>query len=857
MLDGLGSVEEYCSRAPTINQKFLTISDHGMMGAVPRQIRGCDTINDKHGKDTLSPIFAIEFYHSRLQPECNHSDDMQRFMKDLDAEELKEIKQYGAHLLAIACNETGYKNLVKLSSWGWTKGFYHRPRINDEQLIKYKEGIIFTSCCYASEVGKAFEKGMQTSPQHAEELGNAAIERLLAIFGKEHYYLEIMLLDFQKQKPYNSFIVKASQKYGLKIIISCDVHYPTKEDSKFQRMMLMVQTKRTMQGLQKAMKEDSMQDFFELQDTNLWMKSEEELNDKWFNDYQDVIPYEIFCQAKLNTIEICNRAKGVQLDRSLKLPVWEDADERLKDEIMKGFAFRQLPKNKVYLDRIKEEYNLITRKGFSTYFLLKKMMIDEARRISPVILGWGDGSEAVGCGRGCLEGSVLIPTLDGTVKPIRDIVTGDFVYTIDGTPKKVLKTVSYPIKEELLCIKTFYGDNKGVTLTKDHKIYAEKHQRVSGFETWAESTKKSHKSFVPPTGNLKWMQANEIEIGDWVFVPTLQLPASQMASFDLAVYCNSDNLSSSDLFVFQDRMNPLTKKIRDRRICQRTIPVDDKLLYVLGRFAGDGWFRSDNSGRIGFAFHSDDSFGIAVVKKFFTDLKVNVFVRKSIKKKLKQLYVNNRFVQLLFKDLFNNYKCTPFTKHIPNFVMGLSESLKWAFLRGYFESDGHQAKSKISFDTVSVNLAAQVRALFLSMKTPISLNYMDRLDKRTGKKSFCYKLNTPLNENLGFGESKLNPNYKKIDNGILLRVRSIETIKNVDQVYDFEVEDNHNYLTSSFLVHNSAVGALTCYCLRITDVDPVYEGLLFSRFMSDQRGGREIILDFKNIDPLPPEEMFS
>jgi DNA polymerase-3 subunit alpha len=75
VLDGFGSVEEYCVRAPQINQKFLTISDHGMMGAIPRQIRGCEKINDKYGKDTLSPIFAVELYMNRLQPEMTEQDE--------------------------------------------------------------------------------------------------------------------------------------------------------------------------------------------------------------------------------------------------------------------------------------------------------------------------------------------------------------------------------------------------------------------------------------------------------------------------------------------------------------------------------------------------------------------------------------------------------------------------------------------------------------------------------------------------------------------------------------------------------------------------------------------------------------
>jgi DNA polymerase-3 subunit alpha len=406
LLDGYGMVEEYALRAPKINQKFLTVSDHGMMGVVPRQIKACENICKANGKDALSPIFACELYVNRLQPECNNPNDMQKFMKGLNEEDLREVRQYGAHLLAIAYNETGYKNLVRLSSWGWTKGFYRRPRVNYDQLIKHREGLFFTSCCYASEVGKAFDRGLKISEEAAYEAGYQMIQRYLDMFGREHYFLEMMLLDFKKQKPYDKFIVAAAEKFGLRLIITNDCHYCQQEDSHYQRLMLMVQTNRTLQEIQKAMAEDSMQDFFELQDANLWMKSEEEINEKWLRDYSDVIPYELFCEAKRNTVWICNKAKGVKLDRSLKLPVLDGADEKLKEEIMRGFAKRGLPKTREYLDRIKEEYSLIWRKGFSSYFLLQKMMTDEARRVSPQLLGWGDGSEAVGPGRGSAVGAL-------------------------------------------------------------------------------------------------------------------------------------------------------------------------------------------------------------------------------------------------------------------------------------------------------------------------------------------------------------------------------------------------------------------------------------------------------------------
>jgi len=432
-LDGFGTVEEYAQRAKLINQNFLTVSDHGMMGAIPRQIRACEKICDKYGKDALSPIMACELYLNPKQPEISCLEDMQKIMSEMDESDKNSMKS-SAHLLAIAYNQTGYSNLVRLSSWGWTKGFYRKPRINYEQLLKHKEGIVFTSCCYASEIGRAFEQG-------GEELADDVIRRYIEMFGKEHFYLEIMLLDFNKQKPYDAYIVKAKEKFGLKIILTNDVHYCNKEDSHYQRLMLMVQTNRTIQEIQKAMEEDSMRDFFELQDQNLWMKSEEELNQKWLESYHDVIPYEIFCEAKKNTVEICRKAKGLQLDRSLKLPAIENEDDILMEEAIKGFNQRCLPKNKAYQNRLKEEYSLITRKGFSSYFLIQKKMTDEARRVCNELLGYGDGSQALGPGRGSGVGSLLCYCLGITnVDPIReDLLFSRFMSEARGGRSIVLE----------------------------------------------------------------------------------------------------------------------------------------------------------------------------------------------------------------------------------------------------------------------------------------------------------------------------------------------------------------------------------------------------------------------------------
>ena len=412
LLDGFGTVEEYSARAIQINQNFLTVSDHGMLGAVPRQIKACEIICDKYGKDKLSPIFAAELYMNPLQPDSKNSEELSKYTSELSPDEMNIFKA-SPHLLAIAYNETGYKNLVNLTSWGFTRGFYRKPRVNYEQLLLHKEGLYFTSCCYNSEIGRAFDAG-------GEESAFQMIEKYISMFGKDNYYLEIMLLDFKKQKPYNQFIVKAKEKYNLKIILSQDCHYCLQEDSHYQRLMLMVQTNRTIQEIQNALKEDAMRDFFELQDTNLWMKSEEELNDKWLSDYSDVVPYEIFCEAKRTTVEICRKAKGVKLDRSLKLPSFPDCDEKLKELVVYGYRKKKLPDTNEYKSTIKEELGLITRKGFSTYFLIQKMMTDEARKWCKEFLG-GDGSQAVGPGRGSACGSLVCFCLGITdVDPIKE-----------------------------------------------------------------------------------------------------------------------------------------------------------------------------------------------------------------------------------------------------------------------------------------------------------------------------------------------------------------------------------------------------------------------------------------------------
>lgn len=399
LLDGFAKVGEYASYSKEANQRYLCITDHGVMGAVPQLIGE----SEKHG---LKPLFGIEFYINPMQPKSEYREQNAEFRKGLGTEAEQKRFDKSHHLLGIARTSQGYTNLVRLSTWAWVHGYYRRPRINHEVLQQYKEGIIFTSTCANSEIANAF------FGPGGEEAGMEKVQQYINFFGKENFFLELMMLDFKLQKPYDEFLIKCHHKFGLEMFMSTDCHYCKMEHAENQRMMLMVQTGRTIQEIQALVASGAADDLFELQDANLWMKTEDEMNQMWEAKYQDTIDYELYKQAKANTVKICEMCAGVEIDRGIKLPIEHDEKKQLMALIKEGVDKRKVPMTRQYLDRIKEEYQLICDKGFASYFLIQKKMVDEALRVCPEIYGFQDSSMARGPGRGSVGGSLVAYCLD-------------------------------------------------------------------------------------------------------------------------------------------------------------------------------------------------------------------------------------------------------------------------------------------------------------------------------------------------------------------------------------------------------------------------------------------------------------
>lgn len=674
------------------------------------------------------------------------------------------------------------------------------------------------------------------------KLGKKYIECDCCYLVKVSYIEEIDYSGF----VYN-FQVEEDESYVANLHQVHNCHYCRKEDSQQQRYMLMIRGKKTIKDFENL--EDGA-DYFELQDTNLWLKSEHELDEKYVKResdgfcYMDIIPPEIYTQAKRNTVIVAQKASGVEIDRSLKLPQVADADARFKEACIKGYKWRKLGNNNKYINRLREEVELITRKGFSSYFLIQQQICNEARRICPQILGWGTGNEAIGPGRGCLRGDSRIVLGDGTFTSIMEVKVGNQVFTIDGSVKTVTNVHRYECDEVLVNIKVYLGDNEGVSLTSDHKVYVEKMIRPQGYSFLSESTKQARKTCEEPVGELKWIPAREIAVGDWLFIPKPDIAIVEPGIIDLSHFTNIDNMSFDKEFVHQDWYNPLTKILRKRKTCSRYVAFDNDWAKLLGLFAGDGWVRSGDNRGIGLAFNSDDVEGVNFITRLCLKYGWDYHLARSKKKKLIQVMINSKVLCLYFKDLFNRYKMTSQTKHIPEVIFTLPETLKKSFLEGYCMSDGHNGQYKSTYTTSSPMLASQVRVLSWQCGIPISMNSFVRIDKRNGRISKGFILNFPSQD------QKNKTFYRNVDGGILVKVREVSLVQGDGYVYDLTIDQNHNYLTTSFLVHNSCVGSLACYCLGITDVDPLKHDLLFSRFLSEARGGRELKTRFTGV-PIP------
>ena len=366
LLDGSNKIKECISLVKELGMDSVAITDHGVMFGVIDFYRAAKAAG-------IHPVLGCEVY---VAPGS-------RFDKELGG---SEDRYY--HLVLLAENDTGYHNLMKIVSKGFTEGYYYKPRVDLELLEEYHEGIIALSACLAGEVQRNIVRGMYAEAREAAY-------RYERIFGKGNFFLELQDHGMAEQQTVNQALLRMSAETGIELVATNDVHYTYEEDAKPHDILLCIQTGK------KLADEDRMR----YEGGQYYIKSEEEM--------RSLFPYAL--QALENTQKIADRCH-VEIEFGVtKLPKYDVPEgytswEYLNKLCLEGLERHYDPVTRELQDRLHYELSVIQSMGYVDYFLIVWDFIKYAK----------DHQIMVGPGRGSAAGSIVSYCLDITsIDPIK------------------------------------------------------------------------------------------------------------------------------------------------------------------------------------------------------------------------------------------------------------------------------------------------------------------------------------------------------------------------------------------------------------------------------------------------------
>src|SRR6187551_1271923 len=359
LLDGACKIDAMAARAAELGQPALGLTDHGVMNGAVDLYKACA----KHG---IKPIVGLEAY----------------FVDDRVA--VKEQVRYERnHLTLLAESDTGFANLVKLTSAGFLEGFSRgKANVDMELLASHSEGVIVLTGCLQSRFCRRLV-------EERDDDARAHLDDLIQAFGPEQVYLEVQKNGIEEQERANQGIVRFARELGRPLVGTADVHYLRREDFDNHAALLCVQTKSTLEAPKMSF------------DTNeFYLKSSEEMTES-FAEWPEAIP---------STIEIADRCSlDIQLG-SLLLPRYPTPDGEEPEAMLRRIAAEGLrerygdPPPAEAVERMEFELGVIEEMGFSSYFLIVWDFIRYAK----------ENGVAVGPGRGSAAGSIVSYSLNIT-----------------------------------------------------------------------------------------------------------------------------------------------------------------------------------------------------------------------------------------------------------------------------------------------------------------------------------------------------------------------------------------------------------------------------------------------------------
>ncbi len=406
LLDGACRIEELVNRAKELNMTSLAITDHGAMYGVVEFFKQAK-------KAGIKPILGFEAYVSP------------RGMTDKDPQ--KDKNQF--HLVLLAENYEGFKNIIKLCSTGFVDGYYYKPRIDHETLRQHSRGIIALSACLAGEI-----QSHLLDNNYEEAVNTALMYR--DIFGENNFFLEMQDHGIVEQQSVNKYLVKMSSETGIKLVATNDVHYINKEDAYFHDVLLCIQMQKT------VMDEDRMK------------FSTDEFYLKSYDEMAELFPEE----ALKNTAEIAERC-NVELDFNtvhlpeFKVPQSYTKTEYFREICQKGLKERYKNISEEIQSRLDYEIGVIEQMGYVDYFLIVWDFIKYAK----------DNKIMVGPGRGSAAGSLVAYSMKITnIDPMKyNLIFERFLNPDRVSMPDIDVDFCYERREEVIeYVKRKYGEKK-------------------------------------------------------------------------------------------------------------------------------------------------------------------------------------------------------------------------------------------------------------------------------------------------------------------------------------------------------------------------------------------------------------
>ena len=348
LLDGACRIDRMFDRLKAMGQTACAITDHGVM-------YGCVAFFDAAKAAGIKPIIGCEVYVATRT----------RFDK------VNRIDGNN-HLILLCKNETGYKNLIKMVSAGFTEGFYSKPRIDKQLLEKYHDGLICLSACLAGEIPKAllagdYDRARQTALWYRD------------LFGAENYYIELQDHGLEEDQAVLPQLIRLARETGIPMVATNDAHYITKEDAKMQSILLCIQTGKTINDV----------DRMEFQTDEFYLKSTDEMYDLF-----SMVP-----EACENTNKIAEQCNFEFTFGETKLPYFKAPDGMENQKYFEKLCWDGLERRypgrvtDALKERLTYEINVVKTMGYTNYYLIVYDFINYAKS-HDIPVGPGRGSGA-------------------------------------------------------------------------------------------------------------------------------------------------------------------------------------------------------------------------------------------------------------------------------------------------------------------------------------------------------------------------------------------------------------------------------------------------------------------------------